>query len=347
MYDTFVVKQNDNLYQKALKREIGIWRKAKQYDFISETFHEVGFKYNNKNYYLKTNIDWIIFFSMFAPFKKGLILGGNNTNFEEYLINKQIISEVENIDIIFKNHTSSHINKFNDLNFVELPENKYDIIIGKSILHHIINLEHLLIQVNKSLTENGLFIVFEYVGENKQQWDQKKIDIINSEFSCDDILPGYKFDRLVHNYYNDWPFESIRSQEIVKILHALFKEKIIEVEWGKLSWPIDYHISQYCYKNHISLDNEKKNILKNRANQLDAIYKHDKSIKSSYLFGIYKKGLIPHNLEVTKWQKSKIRKEFLLRGPFIYRIKSLLTTYGNTKIIISLMKLKTLLKNIK
>jgi SAM-dependent methyltransferase len=284
---------------------------------------------------------------MFGSFKNALILGGNNTNFEEYLITNKIVSKIENLDIIFKKDSSNQLNKFNDLNFIDLPDNKYDIIIAKSILHHIINLEHLLLQVNKSLTEKGILVVFEYIGENKQQWDQNKINLINSEFDCEDILPGYKFDRLVHNYYNNWPFESIRSQEIVKILNEVFNEKIVEVEWGKLNWPIDYHISQYCFYNNISLDIEKKELLGNRANLLDTLHKHNKSVKSSYLFGIYKKTLYPQSLEIIKWDKTKVKKELELRGPIKVRITSLMATHSNNIIIKILLVIKKILRRIK
>ena len=52
-----------------------------------------------------------------------------------------------------------------DLNFVELPTNTYDFILCHGILHHLINLEHILYQINKSLKPNGLFLVYEYIGE--------------------------------------------------------------------------------------------------------------------------------------------------------------------------------------
>ena len=47
-----------------------------------------------------------------------------------------------------------------DLNFVELPTNTYDFILCHGILHHLINLEHILYQINKSLKPNGLFLVY-------------------------------------------------------------------------------------------------------------------------------------------------------------------------------------------
>ena len=38
-----------------------------------------------------------------------------------------------------------------DLNFIELPKEKYDFILCKFALHHIVSLEYLLCQVNYSL----------------------------------------------------------------------------------------------------------------------------------------------------------------------------------------------------
>jgi len=346
MKNNFVVEPTNKLYQKALKREIGIWRRSKQVDFRSETFHAVEFIYNEKKYFFENNQDWIDFFAIFAPFQNALILGGNNTNFEKNLLEKKIVDKIENLDIIFGSDTTNNLNKFNDLNFIDLPENTYDLIIAKSILHHIINLEHLLIQVNKSLTANGILVVFEYCGENKQQWYQKKIDLVNAEFVCEDIIPGYKFDRLKHNYYNDWPFESIRSQEILEVIDEIFNEKQIEVMWGKLNWPIDYHLSQYCFMNKTTLNSNTKIDLKSRIEGLENKYKNNQKLLPSYLFGIYRKNIENININVIKWGKEKIKKELKLNGPLNIRFRSFKNTYQDNPILIYLRKIKKILKRI-
>jgi hypothetical protein len=344
MRDTFIIDQANSFYKRALKREIGNWQNFEQENFIFEEFHKIDFIFNSKNFSFNKNKDWVDFFAGLGPFKNALILGGNNTNLEKYLLGIKNVENIENLDIIFRNDSSSQTTRFSDLNFIELPENKYDLIIAKSILHHIINLEHLILQVNKALTQKGIVVVFEYVGETKQQWDINKIDIINNEFTCEDILPGYKFEKLKSNYYNDFPFESIRSSEVTKILHSVFNDKVFEIEWGKLIWPIDYHIKMYCRDHGIILDDEKKAIINTRAMRVDELYKNDLNLLPSYIFGIYKKNNNFKTPEIQKWSKSKIEKELILRGPLRIRVLSFFTTHRNNKIIKFLSNLKNKLK---
>ena len=346
MKSLWVIKQNNLLYKCALKREIGIWKNSRQTNFLDNKFHKVEFMYDNNTYHIENNKDWIDFISNFGPFKNVLVLGGNNTTLEKYLIEKKIADNIENIDIIYDNN--SNMNKFADLNFIDLPSNRYDLVIAKSILHHIVNLEHLLYQVNKTLLTNGLFLVFEYVGENKQQWDSTKIELINKQFMASDIIPNYQFDKLKENYFNNWPFESIRSQEITEILPKVFTDKVIEIKWGGLNWPIDYHIRQFCINNHISLTEAQIQILKHRANKIDKYYHQNQSIKiqPSYLFGIYNKSTDNKAIHVIRWDKTKIKKEFQLNGPLKVRIRSLLTTYNDTFIVKGLVTVKKISKNI-
>ncbi|MCH8149795.1 MAG: methyltransferase domain-containing protein, partial [Planctomycetes bacterium] len=53
-----------------------------------------------------------------------------------------------------------------DLNFVTLEENSYDLIISNSCMHHILNLEHVAYQVNRALTNDGFFFMEDTVGDS-------------------------------------------------------------------------------------------------------------------------------------------------------------------------------------
>src|SRR5262249_61274158 len=52
-----------------------------------------------------------------------------------------------------------------DLNFLELPSERYDLIVSSSTIHHVTNLEHLAFQINRALTPDGFFFLEDYVGE--------------------------------------------------------------------------------------------------------------------------------------------------------------------------------------
>lgn len=43
-----------------------------------------------------------------------------------------------------------------DMNTIQLPDNTYDVIVVKSVLHHLINLEHTIAEMHKALKPGGL-----------------------------------------------------------------------------------------------------------------------------------------------------------------------------------------------
>ncbi len=43
-----------------------------------------------------------------------------------------------------------------DMNTIQLPENTYDVIVVKSVLHHLINLDHTITEIHKALKPGGL-----------------------------------------------------------------------------------------------------------------------------------------------------------------------------------------------
>lgn len=67
-----------------------------------------------------------------------------------------------------------------DLNFAELPAARYDVIWSSGCLHHVINLEHLLAQVEHALRPGGLFALQDYVGERRLQFSPARLARINA-----------------------------------------------------------------------------------------------------------------------------------------------------------------------
>jgi 2-polyprenyl-3-methyl-5-hydroxy-6-metoxy-1,4-benzoquinol methylase len=52
-----------------------------------------------------------------------------------------------------------------DLNFAELPENTYDVIAGRGVLHHLMRLDHVVAQLHKALKPGGLLWISDTNGE--------------------------------------------------------------------------------------------------------------------------------------------------------------------------------------
>ena len=151
-----------------------------------------------------------------------LSLGSGSGQIEKAFVERGFVKKFDTIDITHDNH----LNGVNDLNFIHLPSNKYDFILCKSILHHIINLEHLFFQVNKALTNDGILVVKEFCGESKSQWSNKKIKILNRKIK-NKFGQKYPFLKIAKSpMWNSCPFEGIRSSEIHPIIKEYFGNKV-------------------------------------------------------------------------------------------------------------------------
>ncbi len=121
-----------------------------------------------------------------------------------------------------------------DLNFVELPEKAFDLVVAQTALHHVLFLEHVAEQVHQSLQNDGYLWVHDFIGETQGQDDEKRLSLINLVLS---ILPEKfrvnkingrivsKIERPKPGHLGS-PFECIRSGEIVEIFERWFT-----IEW--------------------------------------------------------------------------------------------------------------------
>lgn len=110
-----------------------------------------------------------------------------------------------------------------DLNFIELPAEHYDVIWSSGCLHHIINLEHLLDQVQRALRPNGLFVVHDYIGEPHMQFSAARLARVNALL---DEIPA-RFRRgdgpiAVPPPDEVSPFCGMRPQELLPLASARF-----------------------------------------------------------------------------------------------------------------------------
>jgi SAM-dependent methyltransferase len=69
---------------------------------------------------------------------------------------------------------------------VSLDGNQYDAVIANMSLHHVMNLKHLLGEVNRSLRPDGLLFIKDYIGPNRFQFSGRELEAMNSLIS---LLP--------------------------------------------------------------------------------------------------------------------------------------------------------------
>jgi SAM-dependent methyltransferase len=113
-----------------------------------------------------------------------------------------------------------------DLNFVTLPAEAYDLVVANSCLHHLVNLEHVAFQINRCLTRDGFFFMQDVVAESRFQFSEEKKRLFEAYVDAtrterDPPVPIRWPDREHWTYS---PFESVRSGEILEIFGRYLQE---------------------------------------------------------------------------------------------------------------------------
>ena len=177
-------------------------------------------------------------------FEHGLTLGCGAGRLERELVSRGICGGFHGIDIseqavaaardIARKENLPLTYEVGDLNFVELPEDTFDLVAAQTSLHHILFLERVAEQVWRSLKNDGYLWVHDFIGETQWQYDPKRLSITNQLLA---MLPEKFRKNKINNRLTTEikrpepgtlrsPFESIRSSEIVPVFRRWFT-----IEW--------------------------------------------------------------------------------------------------------------------
>ncbi len=328
MDSKFCINPDHPRYVKALKREASSWglsiveglRKRRPRD------HPIPKKYlarliANDD----TTTDWIRWFAENAgPFESALSLGSGSGQLEGALLKAGTLKRLEVIDISgdavesFQTRANKdgygHLisSRIGDLNFIEFPEKAYDLVIAHTSLHHVINLEHLLEQVRRSLkTENGFFLVHDYIGPNVWQWSWDTVEEVNKALELSrgrhPSLPIQDIKRPDPKRVVQFsPFESVRSEEILELLHAGF-EPDLEIVTDRLLFIIlQYGIQMPDWNNP-----ELVKFLNEMIEWEDTL-KEGSELAPYTVWGMYKPGKTPIP-QGERWTEDEIKRRIGIR----------------------------------
>lgn len=107
-----------------------------------------------------------------------------------------------------------------DINFIQLESNHYDVIMIHAALHHVINLELLFEQISQSLTEQGFFHIVEVVGENRKLiWDENEV-LANK--LLDLLPPPIIGSTRLKTLPEEEGMEGVRQEDILPLLEDWF-----------------------------------------------------------------------------------------------------------------------------
>ncbi len=147
-----------------------------------------------------------------------------------------------------------------------LPEGPFDAIFANDVLHHITDLEGLYGRIQGALAPEGKLLFNEYVGPNRFQYSDARMDLINRYFR---LIPDHlRFNPFWGGlFWNRWrtdpdklaaddPTEAVRSEDVLPLARRFFE---VEKEYsygGGLLNPLLYEIignfdEQRAYDNHL------------------------------------------------------------------------------------------------
>lgn len=181
--------------------------------------------------------DWTQFLiSEYGPRQRCLSLGSGIGRVEKYLVSHGFTEKMETIELCAEVNEDIRIKDRRidtmpgDLNFVDLPENAYDFVLCHGVLHHLINLEHVLDRINRSLKPDGLFLAYEYVGETRWQFSDERLGFLRKSF------PTASFSQ--RPLWKIRGFESVRSGDLLGLIQNQFGDRCERsVSYGGVYFP--------------------------------------------------------------------------------------------------------------
>jgi SAM-dependent methyltransferase len=163
-----------------------------------------------------------------------------------------------------------------DLNFAELGEKKYDLVIVDSLLHHLINVEDLIDKVSLCLVPGGyLVILLDYCGERRFLWESKhreQMDQILSDIPLKYLRYPLCSVSAIH-FSPISPFEAVSGPELPQLLHSKFQTVRFKASHGIL-FPVLAYLKKYL----LEADN----------GLVDNLLEADQSVPGSFFSAVYR-----------------------------------------------------------
>ncbi len=118
--------------------------------------------------------------------RRGLSIGCGTGGFERHLVRLGLCAQVDALDASVSSlaaaRRSTRVEKVEglryfaaDFNRPALPRRRYDGVFFHQSLHHVAKLEKLLRQVLRSLPEDGILVLDEFVGPSRHHWTEGRI----------------------------------------------------------------------------------------------------------------------------------------------------------------------------
>ena len=228
--DIFLVSEDDEEYVRMLREEEVFWDAQIDTPLAREPRPAIQ-RYRNERYTGDPEKLWYQTIGDEGEFTNGCVFGAGPGKVEEYLLGRHPKLRLTIFDLssdalsrlqqrLDAKYPGRAETKHQDLNFIDLPAETYDLLIANASMHHLVNLEHLAFQVGRSLTPEGRFFMEDVVGESYFQFAEEKKRIFQTfmDATQDSSAQPFKMDWPSRdNWTSMSPFESIRSGDILEV----------------------------------------------------------------------------------------------------------------------------------
>jgi len=306
------IREDHPIYRRAVHRE-GVFWTGQGNDQAAPTHMPTALLgYRREREVGVANKDRFAYLRTLGPFRKGLSIGCGGADVERVMLARGIVKEFTFVDISEKSlqFLSSSLSpsmrkrtriERQDLNFINLPAATYDFIFCANVLHHVVNLEHVLLELNKALTPDGILYIDDFIGEDRFQFSDARIAAINRVGKEAHERTGVEWQRMERtsrsSLINSCPFEAVRSADLGPLLHRIFgKQTVFERTHGAISGWMSTVIP-FQQRNHKALD---------RAAEIFVRADRTTRLPPLFLFGAYRKNPRPPRIVVRPWTKREI-----------------------------------------
>ncbi len=226
--DLFHVPRNEE-YLLQLRAEQAFWDRRVETP-LSRTPAPAVTRYYNERLSGDANRRWYETVSDYREFHRGGVLGAGPGHVERHLLTTHpglclTIFDVSSgalerlqskLDSEFPGRAET---RQEDLNFAKLPAESYDLLVADSSIHHMVNLEHVAFEANRSLTSDGYFFMHDTVGESRFQSSEEKRRLFETVVEATDgrRTPASRIRWPDPDNWTFSPFESVRSGEILDV----------------------------------------------------------------------------------------------------------------------------------
>ncbi len=227
--DTFHVNQDDEEYRQMLREEEAFWD-AEIETLLTKTPGPAFQRYINERLTGDPEQLWYQTIGDEGEYTSGCVFGAGPGEVEAQLLKRHPSLHLTIFDIsgdalsrlqtrLDEQYPGRAETRKQDLNFVDLPAETYDLAVANSSIHHFLNLEHFAFQINRSLKKEGRFFMADVVGESYFQFAEEKKRIFQTFMNAtrDSRESRVKIDWPDRDNWTFSPFESARSGDILDV----------------------------------------------------------------------------------------------------------------------------------